>query len=57
MANKAADYHLLILEALGTIFDPESDNYIDINLLAEGDNATEFTHALANRYRLKYTTA
>ena len=46
--NKEHEYAGKILTALSGLFDEENDFYIDFEDLAEGDNMTHFTHALAN---------
>ena len=42
-------YFQAILDAVQTIFEEESENYISMEELQEGDNATDFMHALANQ--------
>ena len=46
--EKHDEYAIKILSALSSLFDEESENYIDVDELTEGNNGTEFTHALAN---------
>lgn len=45
--NKQDEYAIKIMAQLQGMFDENCENHIDINDLAEGDNATHFTHALA----------
>lgn len=45
--EKQDQYAVKIMAQLQEMFDENCENYIDINELAEGDNATDFTHALA----------
>ena len=45
--EKQDQYAIKIMAQLQEMFDENCENYIDINELAEGDNATDFTHALA----------
>ena len=46
--KKDVQYAGLLLMAIGQIFDEDNENYIDPEELMEGDNLTDFFHALAN---------
>ena len=48
MKDKSIEYAAKILAQIQEIFDEDSDNYIDVKELSEGNNLTEFMHALAN---------
>lgn len=46
--TKTQQYASKIVAQLAELFNEECENYIDINELGEGNNATDFIHALAN---------
>lgn len=45
--DKQNQYAIKIMCQIQAMFDKDCENYIDLNELAEGDNASYFTHALA----------
>jgi len=45
--GKQEQYAVKIICQIQAMFDEDCENYIDLNELAEGENATLFTHALA----------
>jgi hypothetical protein len=46
--NKSEKYAVLIQEQISAMFQDDSENYINPDELLEGNNATDFLHALAN---------
>jgi len=46
--GKKEEYTVKLLSHLQEIFNEDSENFIDINELTEGDNGTDFIHALGN---------
>lgn len=47
--KKQIEYHVKIRSALQTLFDEDSEHYINPSELGEEDNATDFFHCLATR--------
>ena len=48
MKNKHNEYATIILSQIAEMFQEDSENFIDVQELNEGDNMTDFFHALAN---------
>ena len=50
MANdkKYLEYSSQLIEAISGMFEEDSEFYVNLGELEEGDNATHFIHALAN---------
>ena len=46
--TKQDQYAMKLISQIKEIFQEESENYINLNELTEGNNANEFIHALAN---------
>lgn len=46
--KKVNEYAVKLLSAVQGCFDEESENHIPIKELQEGDNMTDFMHAIAN---------
>lgn len=46
--GKNKEYAMKLTAAINEVFNDESDNHIPIKELMEGDNLTEFFHALSN---------
>ena len=46
--DKSVQYSMKLLSALQTCFDEDSENYIGKKELLEGNNLTDFMHALFN---------
>ncbi len=46
--KKEEEYAIKIMAQVQEMFDENCENHIDINEIAEGDNATHYAHALAN---------
>lgn len=46
--KKADEYAVKLLSAIQNCFDGDSENHIAIEELTEGDNLTDFMHAVAN---------
>lgn len=42
------EYHVKIALQIQEMFNPECENHVSVEELTEGDNATDFLHALAN---------
>lgn len=48
MNKKQEQYMIKALSAINAMFDEDSDNFIGMQELREGDNMTDFMHALCN---------
>lgn len=48
MKTKENEYAMKILHVLGTLFNEDNDVFIDKNDFKDGDNLTDFIHALGN---------
>ena len=48
MKSKQNHYFIKVCDAINCIFDEDSEHYIDLEDMMEGDNATDFFHAIGN---------
>lgn len=48
MTKKQNRYFIKLCGAMNEIFEEESEHYIDLENMQEGDNATDFFHAVGN---------
>lgn len=46
--KKRNEYFTKLLSAVNEVFNEDSENYIGINDLTEGENLTDFIHAISN---------
>jgi len=46
--ERQIQYYAKLLDAIQSVFDEESENYIGLEELSQGDNLTEFIHVLSN---------